>query len=144
MSAITSHEPTIDSQWKQNLVIDFDGVVHSYERGWQGGYIYGEIVPGFFEWAMKAKQYFNLVIYSSRSSSHKTRQPMEDWFKVHLQSWKWDNPDADLKFEDFQFAMHKVPTFVSIDDRAITFKGDWSDPRLNPQELLRFKPWNVR
>lgn len=142
MSITTSHEPTIDSWTKPNLVIDFDGVVHSYENGWQGGEIYGTPVPGFFEWAQDAKQYFNLVIYSSRSGSHKTRQPMEDWFKVHLTSWTWDNLTTNLKFEDFTFAMHKVPTFVSIDDRAITFKGDWSDPRLNPQELLKFKPWN--
>lgn len=146
MSITTSHEPTIDSQHKPILVLDFDGVIHSYERGWQGGGIYGEVVPGFFEWAEEARNFFDLHIYSSRSGSHKTRQPMEDWLKVHLQAWLWDKEEAgistELSAKDFTFVSFKPPTFVSIDDRAITFKGDWSDPRLNPQELLKFKPWN--
>lgn len=137
--------PTIDSQHKPILVLDFDGTVHSYEKGWQGGLIYGTVVPGFFVWALQAKKYFTLVIYSSRSGSHKTRQPMEDFLKVHLQAWKWDclehGPEPDLHFEDFTFSPFKPPAFATIDDRAITFNGDWNDPNLDPKLLLEFKSW---
>lgn len=138
---VTNLNPTINSPQKPNLVIDFDGVIHSYERGWQGGEIYGSIVPGFFEWAEKAKEYFTLMIYSSRSGSHKTRQPMEDFIHVQLQAWKWDHMDSNLIFKDFIFAQYKPPAFLTIDDRAITFNGKWNDPKFSPQALLAFKPW---
>jgi hypothetical protein len=138
--------PTIDS-WKPTLCLDFDGVIHLYSRGWQNGEIYDEVVPGFFEWALEAKNYFSLTIYSSRSSSHKTRQPMEDWLQVQLQGWIWDYEKEhgilpDLIFKDFTFIPYKPAAFLTIDDRAITFKGNWNIPELNPETLSKFKPWN--
>lgn len=126
---------------KPNLVIDFDGVIHSYEDGWQGGHIYGTVVPKFFEWAERAKQRFTLCIYSSRSGSHKSCQPMKDWLKVQLTNWKWDNPNSTLEFDDFTFPPSKPPAFVMIDDRAITFNGNWLDPAYDPDILITFRSW---
>lgn len=126
---------------KPILSIDFDGCVHSYENGWQGGAIYGTVVPGFWEWAERAKEKFSLCIYSSRSTSHKTCQPMKDWMQVQLEAWKWDNPESKLTFKDFDFPLYKPPAFVTIDDRAITFGGRWDIPALDPDELICFKSW---
>lgn len=147
-TTVTGHNPTIDSQRKPILVLDFDGVIHSYEKGWQGGEIYGTVVEGFFAWAMEAKKYFDLHIYSSRSGSHKTRQPMQDWLAVHLDAWKWDRIEhgydeaqPDLTMKDFTFVSFKPPAFVTIDDRAITFDGFWNHPKYYPETLLKFKSW---
>lgn len=140
---------------KPILCLDFDGVVHSYERGWQGGEIYGSVTPGFWEWALEAERYFDLVVYSSRSKSEEGRAAMRGWlgsqFIQKFPGAAWDmsrseegvlvlcrNNGDKLRL---RFAREKPPAFLTIDDRALTFDGEWS--RFPPSALLAFKPWNV-
>lgn len=130
------------NSWKPTLCLDFDGVIHGYSKGWQGGVVYDLPVPGFFDWAEKAINHFKLEIFSTRSDSHKTITPMRDWLAVNLWSWKLDHPDSVLTINDFEFPIHKPKASITIDDRAITFKGDWNDPDLQPDKLKEFQPWN--
>jgi hypothetical protein len=120
---------------KPILCIDFDGVIHSYERGWQGGEIYGTVTPGFFEWAEKAVQLFKLVIYSSRSKTPEGRQAMQDWLLKQLQD------SGQQWLVAFEFAHEKPPAFLTIDDRCVRFDGHWD--LLEPRQLRDYKPWTV-
>jgi hypothetical protein len=133
------------------VLIYFDGVIHDCMEGWQDGKIYGKPVEWFFDWAVEAKKYFKLAIYSSRSAeSHKGIKPMQDWLAVHLQAWKWDNEKTltadqlNLRVYDFEFPTQKPAAFVTIDDRCICFNGNWKDPALQPMNIKNFKPWNMR
>lgn len=130
------------SDYKPILCIDFDGVIHSYEKGWQNGVIYGSVTPGFWEWAEQAAKLFKLVIYSSRSKTDAGNMEMSAWLIGQRRTWReaggtHEIPDA-LSFE---FASEKPAAFLTIDDRAICFTGDWS--ALDPAILREFKPWNV-
>lgn len=129
---------------RPTIVLDFDGVIHGYSKGWQNGEIYDDPVPGFFEWAEEAKKHFMLVVYSSRSDSHKNMKPMRDWFIVHLQGYRWEHPDSDLVITDFDFPLRKPPAWVSIDDRVIRFEGRWDVDELKPENLIKFKPWTQK
>lgn len=122
---------------KPIICIDFDGVIHSYEKGWQGGEIYGTVVPGFFEWAVEAQKRFKLVIYSSRSKTEAGREKMMHWLED-----KWYDTGVDII--DVQFASEKPPAFLTIDDRCIPFTGNWGSEGLDPEKLLEFKPWMNR
>lgn len=128
-------------QWKPVLCLDFDGVIHDYKEGWKDGSIYGNVTPGFFDWATEAKEHFKLVIYSSRSKTPEGVAAMREWLTDKITAWqtgKWDV----VTLGDFTFAHEKPPAFLQIDDRAITFNGDWKP--LVPAMLRQFKPWNVR
>jgi len=123
---------------KPILSIDFDGVIHSYSSGWQDGTLYDGVTDGFFDWAQEAAKHFRLIIYSSRSKSAQGIEEMKQWLSAHDSKWREAHGGrADIEFE---FASEKPPAFLTIDDRALTFTGNWLD--FSPEILLKFKPWN--
>lgn len=120
---------------KPILCIDFDGVIHSYEKGWQNGVIYGSLTPGFLEWASEAKKHFTLAIYSSRSCDPELFMPMVNWLGDQLSALS----EHGLVLSDFSWPTQKPPAWLTIDDRALQFKGNWKD--FAPERLFAFKPW---
>lgn len=128
---------------KPILAIDFDGVIHDYLNGWQGGVIYGNVTPGFFEWAEQAAQLFELVVYSSRSKTPEGIDAMMVWLYGQRKKWRADGGrheiDAPL---EFKFANEKPPAFLTIDDRCATFHGNWD--LLSPSALMKFKTWSQK
>lgn len=141
---------------KPTLLIDFDGVIHSYDRGWQNGVIYGTVIPGFFAWTEEATKLFRLAVYSSRCSSKEGMVAMYEWFHERAKTY-FDTVTATFGKCDFSFALQrgasepvilefvsrKPAAFLTIDDRAVQFRGDWSAWWLKPETLIGFKPWNV-
>jgi hypothetical protein len=131
---------------KPILCIDFDGVIHSYERGWQDGEIYGTVVPGFFEWVEAVKPHFRLVVYSSRSKTEDGLLAMGTWLDKQRRAWLVASglPNDSPKATELEFVHEKPAAFLTIDDRALTFYGDWYDDSFWPEKLLEFKPWNQK
>lgn len=124
---------------KPTLCIDFDGVIHDYREGWKDGSIYGEVTPGFFEWASHAKERFKLVIYSSRSKDAAQIEDMKRWLERMINS---ELSASGVTLEDFEFSGVKPPAFLTIDDRCVPFRGSWLAPDLNPQALAAYKTWS--
>lgn len=130
------------SEFRPIICIDFDGVIHSYERGWQGGEIYGTVVPGFFAWAVAATERFDLMVYSSRSKDIVLLDNMRAWVWDQFTQWCLRNDeDPDTVPLKLTFTHEKPAAWLTIDDRAVQFRGDWSDPSLTPDAIRNFKPW---
>ena len=136
---------------KPILCVDFDGVIHSYSSGWQGATnIPDPPVPDSIKWLWEASIDFEINIYSSRSKEPGAISAMQFWLRKWAEHEFLTNPE--LIFRDsvgecvsiFMLEMHfptqKPAAFLTIDDRAICFDGDWK--KLDPKELLKFKPWN--
>ncbi|SRR6266852_3381247 len=142
------------SRKKPILCVDFDGVVHSYTSPWAGEAVISDLpVPGALRWLWRATEWFDVRIYSSRSKSEEGRQAMREWMlKYSVAEFGEDHPMSEVRadlvtsVEDasypIKFAPEKPAAFLTIDDRAFCFEGDWNE--LDPAELLNFKPWNKR
>lgn len=125
---------------KPILCVDFDGVIHSYTSPWVDAVTILDLpVEGDIAALYRLSEHFNIHIYSSRSSSPDARYAMIRWLtKYSIEAGYATDEEAVVKL--FTFSFVKPPAFLTIDDRAICFKGDWS--QFDAQELLKFKPWN--
>ena len=126
---------------KPILCVDFDGVIHSYSSGWQGADVVSDPpVPGAIDFLVRAGERFDVRIYSSRSSQPGGIEAMD----AALQRWAMEHAFATDRevVLNVSFPAQKPAAFLTIDDRAICFDGDWS--ALDPAELAAFKPWNKR
>lgn len=132
---------------KPILCVDFDGVIHSYTSGWRGAhFIPDPPVPGALQFLIDAVKVFNVHIYSSRSKEDAGIKAMESWIDYWFdKEFGWDKgvdavSAANSVRNELVFSNEKPAAFLTIDDRAVCFDGDWS--KLLPEELLKFKPWN--
>lgn len=125
---------------KYTICCDFDGVLHSYTKGWARHLpqeeaalvIADDPVPGALEWleAMASDERFTVCVYSSRSKYVGAIDAMKNWL-VHF-----DFPIGWL--DRLEFPTQKPAASMTIDDRAFCFQGDFP----SAEWLLRFKPWN--
>ena len=125
---------------KPILSLDFDGVCHLYTSGWKGAAnIPDDAVPGLFEFLEEAVQHFDVQIYSSRSSQDGGVEAMMSWFIEQRKRWR-ESGGQGAEVVTLGFPKEKPAAFIGIDDRVLTFNGNWPD--IN--SLKSFKPWNKR
>lgn len=124
---------------KKIICVDFDGVIHWYRKGWQGGEIYDEEVPGSIEWiiAMTKRDDIEIAIYSSRSKDDTLLKEMMTWLKKRIRVRQGTNGTNEIFFK-LKFPTQKPPAWLTIDDRAICFQGIFP----SAEEINNFKPWN--
>jgi len=124
---------------KPILCLDFDGVCHSYASGWKGEAVIPDPpVDGLFEFLELAAPLFDIQVYSSRSRSKEGIEAMMAWFIRHRREWrKTKSGQSAREILAISFPEEKPAAFITLDDRALTFTGQW--PVVSA--LLRFKPW---
>lgn len=128
---------------KPILCLDFDGVIHSYSSGWQGAGVCNDPpVPGTDVYLYEAVKHFRVMIYSSRSKSLAGRHAMKAYMRKHFSIPTTFSPDHERDFlcDEIGYPWFKPSAFITIDDRALTFTGEWGD--FVPAKLFAFKPWN--
>lgn len=138
------------------LSIDFDGVVHSYASGWKGAHVIPDgPVPGAIDALLGYLDAgFEVAIFSARSKSILGRWAMKRWLAKHIGE-HWENGGRSVSYAEaeclgdardvvrrFRWPWFKPSALMTIDDRALTFNGDWSSDEYQPDALRGFKPWN--
>jgi hypothetical protein len=124
---------------KPILCLDFDGVLHSYTSGWQGAAVIPDPpVEGAVAFLQRAVEAFDVAVHSSRSAEGNGPAAMRFWLWNVLRDGGLRPDEATLMVERrIGFPRDKPPAFVTLDDRALTFTGQW--PAV--EELLAFEPW---
>jgi hypothetical protein len=128
------------------IAVDFDGVICSYKDGWQGVDKFGALVPGAVDVLNRLRnEGHKIIIHTARVPTKKlvefliknnvpydaiNQNPMDNFGHYYK---KLDiNPEG---------VPRKVVADIYIDDRGITFDGDWYKIYENIQT---FKPWEKR
>lgn len=128
------------------ILVDFDGVIHSYASGWKGiAEIPDPPVPGAIQWLQVhlpipdglggsfAPPHEGPIvqIYSSRSKSWRGRRAMKRWLIQH------GLPREYIEDRVLKFPILKPAAYLTIDDRALCFTGEFP----SAAEMLAFRPW---
>lgn len=105
------------------ILLDLDGVVAQYP--FEKGQEYdpskmGEPIPGAVEAVKRLAKHYRIVMFTTRK-----REVAEPWLKRH-----------GIPFDDW---VEKPLNFLIIDDRALTFRGNWKETLC---EIGQFRPWH--
>ena len=97
---------------KQNLAIDFDGVIHHADKGWGNGTCYGEPLPGAIDAIKRLSENYNIVIFTAKAKSDRPlvngktgAKLVYEWLqKYQIEQYVFsitsDKPRAELYIDD--------------------------------------------
>jgi hypothetical protein len=143
----------------QSIAIDFDAVIHKYSKGWQDGSIYDEHIDGVFEAIRDLMKTNTVFIFSTRSPRQIKRWVTERIMCMEMgdnphdpQEWTWAKYGYTCKIIPFWvkfwnkenclgITKRKLPAMVYVDDRALTFRGNWNETM---DDILNFKTYQQR
>jgi len=108
------------SRYNKTILVDFDGVIHSYHEGYKDGSIYGYVIKGAKEAIEKLKKKgYKIVIFTTRVSPGTNKDYKQQ--KIDIANWLQKNSiPYDL------ITSEKLGANYYIDDNAIKFTN-WSD-----------------
>jgi hypothetical protein len=103
--------------------VDFDGVIHTYEKGWQDGTIYGDFMPGAVVGLTRLMQQYAVFI-------HTTRNPRQVARWIECRSGRGIECTTRVPRKGFWnrhgyllVTSRKLPAVAYIDDRGIRFEN---------------------
>jgi hypothetical protein len=119
---------------KRTICIDFDGVLHSYSKGWQGATVLELPVPGAQAFVRRLQSLgFEVVIQSTRAATSQGYAAIRGWLHEHHFTGDitvtHEKPMAVLYVDDrgyrFTGSFDEVESFMAANPEL----GTWNHPR---------------
>lgn len=119
---MTTHYPPGFEADGDNLSIDFDGVIHTFDRGYHDGTCYGDPIPGSLEAVRELSNHHRIVIFTAKA---KPSRPLVNGKTGTELVWEWLHKYgiADCVTE---VTSEKPRGFLYIDDKGYRFEN-WTD-----------------
>lgn len=112
------------------IALDFDSVLHKYEKGFTGDEPTEAPVEGAQDFVDNLiDNGFELVIFSHRAHTAAGKRGIEEWLVEH-------------GFPTIEVTDKKPAAEVYVDDRALRFEGDFDDALAFIVDKQRRTPWN--
>ena len=67
----SNHVPPGFEDELNNIAIDFDGVIHNFDKGWHDGTCYGEPLPGSLEAIKILSKNYSIIIFTAKAKSNR-------------------------------------------------------------------------
>lgn len=129
------------STYKPRIVLDFDGVLHSYASGW----VDAETIPddpteGAQDFVGRLfADGWDVVIQSTRAATVQGANAIAEWLLAHGFPIPDGDPTSDPRGR-YTITAEKPPALIYLDDRALRFEGPpWPTPE---QLTAASRPWN--
>lgn len=113
---------------KKTIILDFDGVLHSYEA-WKGIVPTDPPTEGAREAVAKLREQFRVVVLSTRCTEPEGVQGIKDWL-------------AERDIEVDAVVTEKQKAVLMVDDRGYRFDGDWDKLLDFVKDGTAPEPWN--
>ena len=116
--------------YKPTVVVDFDGVIHSYQSGWQGAEnVPDPVVPGIKEAIDQLRELgYKVVVVSTRCASAAGMGAVRKYLR-----------DNGIEVDDVM--AEKPPALCYVDDRALCFRGN---AEVLVEQVLKFRSWTEK
>ena len=132
MDSISSHHvpPGFENELN-NVAIDFDGVIHNFDKGWHDGTCYGEPLPGSINAIKSLSKKYNIIIFTAKAK--KNRPLVNGKTGVELvKEWLEKYGLTDFVSE---ITSEKPRAKIYIDDNGYRFES-WEKTLNDIEEIL--------
>lgn len=106
-----------------NIAIDFDGVIHTFDKGWHDGTCYGDPIEGSLDAIKFLSEEYNIIIFSAKVRPDRPlvngktgKELVGEWLEHH-----------NIKQYITEVTHEKPRARFYIDDKALEFSGNWMD-----------------
>jgi len=107
---------------RNNLAIDFDGVIHKSDKGWHDGTCYGNPFPGSLEALSTLSKNYNIIIFTAKA---KIDRPLVNGKDGKTLVWEWLEKHNVTKYVK-SVTSEKPRAEFYIDDNGYRFEN-WED-----------------
>ena len=132
MDSISSHHvpPGFENELN-NVAIDFDGVIHNFDKGWHDGTCYGEPLPGSINAIKSLSKKYNIIIFTAKAK--KNRPLVNGKTGVELvKEWLEKYGLTDFVSE---ITSEKPRAKIYIDDNGYRFNS-WERTLIDIEDIL--------
>ena len=132
MDSISSHHvpPGFENELN-NVAIDFDGVIHNFDKGWHDGTCYGEPLPGSINAIKSLSKKYNIIIFTAKAK--KNRPLVNGKTGVELVK-EWLEKYGLIDFVS-EITSEKPRAKIYIDDNGYRFEN-WEKTLNDIEEIL--------